>query len=532
MNLTLVKQQRLEDIRKVIRGEIKLPAEICNVLRRYGKDPEKLFPQQILTLLRYDVGQVEHIMKCLTDRTYIAPQPGSQETFLNTTADIVLYGGAAGSGKTAALLMDALRFIDDPNYRAVYFRQNTTQLQGGLWPAAKKLYTQFGGEPKENKLEIHFPSGAIIKFAYCELDKHADAHQGIEYSAIYWDEFTHFNRYKVEYLMTRMRSGAEGDSYMKCSMNPDRDHFVYDWVEPYLDADGYPDREKCGKIRYFVMDGTTMVSAWEMKDLLEQYPLEIPQTYTFVAGDIDDNPILDFIEPKYRGRLENNTPINIARLRYGNWNARAEGSNYFDRNWCELVDAAPTDKNVIRAWDIAATLPSEVNPDPDWTAGVKMSKAKDGCYYIEHVVRFRDRPSGVEAKILDTAKDDSTRTGVFIPQDPGAAGKSYATSLIKKLIEIGIRARAKPTNKDKVTRFAPFSAAAEAGLVKVVKGSWNDAFFAELESFTGDGKTKDDQVDATSDCFASLNEMRYVKPPTMGEHVDIQQVNPYHGLRY
>lgn len=532
MDLTAVKQQRLVDVRKVIRGETKLSQEICDVLSRYGVEVDKLFPQQVLTLLRYTPEQVSHIMRCWKDKSYIAPQPGSQEVFLNTTADIVLYGGAAGSGKTAALLMDALRFKDDPNYRAVYFRKNTTQLQGGLWPAAKKLYSMWGGEPKENKMEIHFPSGAVIKFAYMELDKHKDGHQGIEYSAVYWDEFTHFDRAQVEYLMTRMRSGAEGDSYMKCSMNPDRDHFVYDWVEPYLDSYGYPDPEKCGRIRYFVMDGTTMVSAWDLKDILEQYPLEIPQTYTFVQGTIDDNPILDFLEPKYRGKLENSSPINVARLRYGNWNARAEGSNYFDRSWTPLVDAAPLDKNVIRAWDLAATLPSEVNPNPDWTAGVRMSKAKDGCYYIEHVVRFRDRPSGVESQIIDTAKGDSTRSGVFIPQDPGAAGKSYATSLIRKLVELGFRARAKPTNKDKVTRFAPFSAAAEAGLVKVVKGSWNDAFFTELEGFTGDGKTKDDQVDATSDAFSSLNEMRFVKPPTMGTNSELHQVNPYHGLRY
>ncbi|QFP93874.1 hypothetical protein [Pectobacterium phage Wc4-1] len=532
MNLTDIKQRRLEDVRKVIRGETTLPEDICNVLSRYGVDHTKLFPQQVLTLLRYTTEQIDHIMRCWKDTNYIAPQCGSQEVFLNTPADIVLYGGAAGSGKTAALLMDALRHIDDPRYRAVYFRRNTTQLDGGLWPDAKKLFSKFGGEPKENKHEIQFPSGAVIKFAYMELDKHKDAHQGIEYSAIYWDEFTHFDRAQVEYLMTRMRSGAVGDSYMKCSMNPDRDHFVYDWVEPYLDDEGYPDPAKCGRIRYFVMDGTTMVSAWELKEILEQYPLEIPQTYTFISGTIDDNPILDFLEPKYRGRLENSSPINVARLRYGNWNARAEGSNYFDRTWCELVDAPPLEKNTVRAWDLAATLASEVNPNPDYTAGVRMSKGKDGCYYIEHVLRFRDRPSGVETQILNTALEDSQKTGVFIPQDPGAAGKSYATSLIRKLVEIGIRARAKPTNKDKVTRFAPFSAAAEAGLVKVVRGTWNDAFFTELEGFTGDGKAKDDQVDATSDAFTSLNETRYVKTPQMGAHTDLHQVNPYQGLRY
>ncbi|XAO54224.1 terminase large subunit [Yersinia phage vB_YenM_P778] len=532
MDLTAIKQKRLEDVKAIIRGDIKLPNDIRDVLIRYGKNPDKLFPQQVLTLLKYDAEQVELIMKCLIDKTFIAPQPGSQETFLNTSADIVLYGGAAGSGKTAALLMDSLQHIEDPDYKAVYFRRNTTQLRGGLWPAAKKLFGMFGGVPKEQSLEIHFPSGANITFAYMELDKHKDAHQGIEYSAIYWDEFTHYDAAQVQYLMTRMRSGADGDSYMKCSMNPDRDHFVYAWVEPYLDDDGYPDPEKCGRLRYYVMDNNVMVSYWTIDELYENYPLEIPQTYTFIQGTIDDNPILDFIEPKYRGKLENNSPVTVARLRYGNWKARAEGSNYFQRNWCEIVDTVPPNCISVRAWDLAATLPSEVNPNPDWTAGVKMLKCKDdGCYYIAHAERFRDRPSGVEDKILTTAAHDSNKTSVFVPQDPGAAGKSYATSLIRKLAEQGFRARAKPTNKDKVTRFAPFSSAAEAGIVKILRGTWNDAFLTELEGFTGEGNQKDDQVDATSDAFISLNETKFIKPPTMGANSDMMRTNPYKGLR-
>lgn len=169
MDLVAVKQKRLRDVKAVLAGEITLPEGHRNVLLRYGKNPDKLFPQQVLTLLNYDTEQVELIMKCLTDKSFIAPQPGSQEVFLNTTADIVLYGGAAGSGKTAALLMDSLRHIEDPNYKAVYFRRNTTQLRGGLWPAAKKLFGMFGGVPKEQSLEIHFPSGAQISFAYMEL---------------------------------------------------------------------------------------------------------------------------------------------------------------------------------------------------------------------------------------------------------------------------------------------------------------------------------------------------------------------------
>ena len=119
--------------------------------------------------------------------TILAPQPGTQEDFINTEASIVFYGGAAGSGKSHALLLDPLRHIHDPNFYAIMFRQNTTQLEGSLWPAAKKMYAPFNIKVQEKPHLITFPSGARIKFGYMELEKHADSHQGIEYSAIYWD---------------------------------------------------------------------------------------------------------------------------------------------------------------------------------------------------------------------------------------------------------------------------------------------------------------------------------------------------------
>jgi len=73
----------------------------------------------------------------------LAPQVGTQEDFINTDADIVFYGGAAGSGKSYALLLDPLQHIHDPDYNAIMFRQNNTQLDGSLWPAASFLESWF-----------------------------------------------------------------------------------------------------------------------------------------------------------------------------------------------------------------------------------------------------------------------------------------------------------------------------------------------------------------------------------------------------
>jgi predicted phage terminase large subunit-like protein len=464
-------------------------------------------------------------------RPIIAPQAGVQEEFLASKADITLFGGAAGSGKSHCILIDPLEHINDPNFFCVFFRKTNVNLEASLWPEAKKLYNQFNTKKfkikiNEQKKTITWPSGARFKFDYMSLDRNADEnHQGAQYTAVYWDEFTHYNYFQFEYLLTRLRSAAKIESYCKATMNPDRDHFVYDWVEPYLLLEdtfdqegnaiedkrtGCPDRSLCGRIRHFFMDGEKLVSYWTLEELLEDFPdkAAMVQTYTYIAGTIDDNPIMEEANPAYRRQLLNKSYINRQRLLFGNWHARPEGSGYFERAWCEMVTKPPAVAVRVRSWDTASTKPSDINPNPDWTAGVKMSKNPDGLYCVEDVKRIRERPAGVKAFLLETGMSDGTDTTVTVPLDPAAAGKYVAMEYIKMFVSNRITAFTMPTGKDKVTRFSPFSAAAEAGLISVVIGDWNDQFFQELEAFQGDGKGKDDQVDATADAFIKLGETR------------------------
>lgn len=79
----------------------------------------------------------------------IKPQEGPQEQFLASAADIAIYGGAAGSGKTWGVLLEPLRHVTEtPDFYAVFFRRNTTHIRnpGGLWDASMKLYPLTGGE--------------------------------------------------------------------------------------------------------------------------------------------------------------------------------------------------------------------------------------------------------------------------------------------------------------------------------------------------------------------------------------------------
>ena len=120
----------------------------------------------------------------------IRPQPGAQEAFLASEADIAFYGGAAGGGKTWALLLEPLRHAGNPNFGAVVFRRNSVQVrnEGGLWDESAKLYPLVGATPQESTLQWRFPSGAKLKFAHLEHEKTKLDWQGSQIPLIGFDE--------------------------------------------------------------------------------------------------------------------------------------------------------------------------------------------------------------------------------------------------------------------------------------------------------------------------------------------------------
>lgn len=172
----------------------------------------------------------------------------------------------------------------------------------------------------------------------------------------------------------------------------------------------------------------------------------------------------------------------------------------FKRSWFSIVKAAPVNAKRVRRWDIAGTEKKQTSAsDPDYSVGVKMSEL-EGHYYIEHVVRIREKAATLERTMKNTADVDGYRCKIGVPQDPGAAGKNYAAYLIKMLIGYNVRAYIESGNKEQ--RAEPLSAQAEAGNVSLVQGDWNEAFLDELCMFPN--AAHDDQVDGASGAFDML----------------------------
>lgn len=166
-----------------------------------------------------------------------------------------------------------------------------------------------------------------------------------------------------------------------------------------------------------------------------------------------------------------------------------------------IVDAVKlgSDDQMVRAWDLAATLPSD-GSDPDWTVGVKLHRDAALRFTVVDVVRFRGGPRQVEEGILSTARLDGTNVVIGLPEDPGQAGRSQIAYLAGRLA--GYRLIASRETGAKATRALPVASQLEAGNIALVRANWNHVFLEELRDFpTG---RKDDQVDALVRAFTTI----------------------------
>lgn len=457
-------------------------------------------------------------------RRAIRPQAGPQETFLSSPADIAIYGGAAGGGKSWALLMEPLRHIANKDFGAVIFRRTSPQItnEGALWDEAGRLYPMIGGEPRVGTLEYRFPSGATVSFRHLQLETTTLDWQGAQVPLLCFDEVTHFSKAQFWYMLSRNRSMSGVRPYVRATCNPDADSWVAELIAWWIDQDtGLPILERSGVIRWFVRINDVLVWADDAATLARLHPGIPPKSLTFIPASLSDNRALMAADPGYLANLMALPRVDRERLLGGNWKIRPAAGLYFRRHWLRMVEPGevPAGLMQMRGWDLAATPKTEQN-DPDFTCGTKIGRASNGKFYVMDHVRIQGSPNEVRALILNTASHDGRGVAISIPQDPGQSGKSQALDFAKLLAGYIVRTSPEgratgvttdtPTGKAaKVSRFGPFSAQAETGKmdaeegnVLVVRGAWNEGWFGQLEAFP-DAK-HDDDADSTARAFNEL----------------------------
>lgn len=201
----------------------------------------------------------------------LAPQEGPQSDFLSSSADIVIYGGAAGGGKTYGLLLETARNLNVPGFGATIFRRTNPQIrsQGALWDESMNIFPHLDGRPNESRLYWRFPSGAEIQFRTLEYENDKVGWMGSQICLICFDELTHFSKETFFYMLSRNRSICGIKPYVRCTCNPDSDNWVRDFIDWWIDEDGFPIKERSGVVRYFARYKDNMIWGSSKNELLK-----------------------------------------------------------------------------------------------------------------------------------------------------------------------------------------------------------------------------------------------------------------------
>ncbi|TML20776.1 MAG: hypothetical protein E6G32_08945, partial [Actinobacteria bacterium] len=162
----------------------------------------------------------------------------------------------------------------------------------------------------------------------------------------------------------------------------------------------------------------------------------------------------------------------------------------------------PATTHSARFWDLAATEPSAASPDPDYTVGVRLDlDERTGSFYLTDLVRVRIPPGAVEQLVAATAKRDGKGVRIIIEQEPGAAG-STVIGRYKRHVLRGYNVRGVRATGAKAVRASSAAAAAENGLITIVRGRNTNDFLDEICAFPH--AAHDDCVDALAGAHQSL----------------------------
>lgn len=223
-----------------------------------------------------------------------------QLQFVNSDADKVLFGGAAGGGKSHIQVLDALRFaLQYPGSRQIIFRRTYKELEGSIIQTALKLYPHQLFKYASSAHRMTFHNGSVIDFGYCATYNDVHQYQSQEFDVIRFDELTHFTREMYAYLCTRVRGTNNFPKQVKSSTNPG--NVGHDFVKSMF-IDPAPPGQKFSAVVGKTREG-----------------VEKSETRLFIPCLLDENIFLAASDPDYEVRLMQTSEAEYQALRYGNW---------------------------------------------------------------------------------------------------------------------------------------------------------------------------------------------------------------------
>lgn len=335
----------------------------------------------------------------------------------------VLYGGAAGGGKSDALVAEALRQVHIPHYKGIIFRKTYPQLRE-LINKSKKIYPGVFPDAKYNASEHMwtFPSGAKIYFGNMANSDSFLNYQGLSFAFIGFDELTHFTQEEYEYLFSRNRADGPGVRvYIRATANPGG--IGHGWVKERFITPAKP--------------GTPIKYETTVTDN-KGNRISLTRERIFIPSSVWDNKELLKNDPNYLANLAMLPDAKKKALLYGDWNSFSgqvftewrNNPENIDRRWTHVIKPFEIPKHWrrYRSFDFGYAKPFAVQwwaQDPDGI--VYLYRQLYGCTETPNT-GVKWEPSEIARKIREIEDEENTAYPILGVADPSIWDESRGSA--------------------------------------------------------------------------------------------------------
>lgn len=363
------------------------------------------------------------------------PQP-RQRAFMERWEDEALYGGAAGGGKSDAMLAEGLRQVHIPNYRGIIFRQTYPQLEA-LISRSIELYKAAYPRAKYNdtKKVWTFPSGGQIFFGYMLREKDKYNYQGKPYDFIGFDELTQFSMTQYEYLRSRNRPSGPGTRvYMRATANPGG--VGHGWVKERFITAAVP-----GNTIYTSEDIVTP----------EGQKMRVKSSRIFIPSTVFDNKELLKNDPQYLARLAILPEAERNALLYGDWDSfsgqvfmewRNDPVHYKDRRQTHVIEPfrIPSGWKIYRGFDWGYSKPFSVGwYAVDYSGRMYRIRELYGCTGVPNVgVKWTAQEVAKKIREIEATDENIKGRRVWALADPAIFAQDGGESIADMMAKEGV----------------------------------------------------------------------------------------------
>lgn len=448
----------------------------------------------------------------------ISPTP-RQSDFLALTCREALYGGAAGGGKSEALLMWLAQGIHLPDYSAIIFRRTYKQLiksNDSLWVKARRLFTPLGAIGNKTDKQWKFPTGALIEMGALEHEDSVEDYQGNSYHRVAYDELTHFSRDQYEYLAnSRIRKPPGYPIALGVRSGSNPGGIGHDWVKRRFITDEALEQTRGFNATDPSPPGTVYYT---------------PEGRAFVPARVADNPFVDLQDyVESLSRFEN--PVTRERLMNGDWSIMPEGLikpewlRYFTMQG-QIIRLHNQAGSVLSAFDERECMRfSTVDTAGSAKDKTRESKGRPHSWSVAGVWDYK-RLGTMSALIcrhvwrgrVGFVEMCNVLRGIHRDWRPASIKVEDATmgpdlqNLLKHEIPIGLVATG---GKDKVTRATDLLNMLSLGQVFLPQheNSWRTVLEAEWLSWQGLEEETNDQIDMAAYAAAHARPLAHASQP-------------------